>query len=125
RARLVMRGKRPEGGMTLRLPPDGEVVKTACVTGFVFIPGAKQKPRMGIYVVSSGCTPEREVCSVGVPVIREGHSLAADKTFEWRNLKVPLLRGRQSGIGSTRYPGKTTSARKCPCRPSTAARTSL
>src|SRR5437870_12701849 len=60
RARLVIGGKRLESGMTVRSPPDGEVLKTADVTGLVFIPGAKKKPRLGIYAISSGRTPERE-----------------------------------------------------------------
>src|SRR5260370_42405358 len=62
RARLVIGGMRLEGGMTVRPPPDGEVLKTAHVTGLVFIPGAKKNRRLGIYAVTSGRTPEREGC---------------------------------------------------------------
>jgi hypothetical protein len=46
--------------MTVRLPPNGEVLKTAHVAGLAFIPGAKKKPRLGIYAVSGGHPPERE-----------------------------------------------------------------
>ena len=52
--------------MTVGPPPNGEVLKTAHVTGLVF-PGAKKEPRLGIYAVSSRSTPEREMCR------EEGH----------------------------------------------------
>jgi hypothetical protein len=62
-ARLVICAERLEGRMTVRLPSDGQVLKTTHVARLVFIPDPKQQPWLGIDAVSRRCAPEREVVS--------------------------------------------------------------
>jgi hypothetical protein len=89
RPRLIIGGKHLEGGMTVRPPTDGEVLKAAHVTGLVFIPRAQKKPGLGIYAISSGRTPEREVCSENGDGRRDRAAARRLRQFRPRALLFP------------------------------------